>query len=212
MARTPGVIDKFYWQALAAAIGFTPVMDPVLELFAGEHAHMEFTATSAEDSFFVTAQGMDFSDDWSYQLIGPDGHVVYADGSLLRHGHGHGAAHADRHPQATARRRHGSLRSSFSATPPMTPRGSTPGALGLLARQDRRCDGGTRSGRADFPRRCRTGPRPRYSRLLTKVENRNPRARSPPSRAIVWTSVPPQRTATTRRPAPSRSTCTPEPV
>jgi hypothetical protein len=57
------VIDKFYSQALAAAIGFTPVVDPVVELFEGEHTHLEFTATSAEDAFFLTAQGMDFDDE-----------------------------------------------------------------------------------------------------------------------------------------------------
>ena len=38
-----GAIDKFYSQALAAALGFTPVMDPVTELHAGEHEHFEFT-------------------------------------------------------------------------------------------------------------------------------------------------------------------------
>ena len=57
-----GAIDKFYSQALAAALGFTPVMDPVTELHAGEHEHLEFTATSADDVFFITAQGMDFED------------------------------------------------------------------------------------------------------------------------------------------------------
>ena len=54
-----GAIDKFYSQALSAALGFTPVMDPVTELHAGEHEHLEFTATSADDVFFVTSQGMD---------------------------------------------------------------------------------------------------------------------------------------------------------
>jgi hypothetical protein len=104
-----GVIDKFYSQALAAAIGFTPVMDPVIELFEGEFTHLEFTATSAEDTFFLTAQGMDFSDpDWSYQLVGPDGEVVYADGSLPPHSHGSGHA-AGRRPYATARRRNARL-------------------------------------------------------------------------------------------------------
>ena len=66
-----GTIDKFYSNALAAAIGFTTVFDPVMELFAGEHTHIEFNATSAEDCFLITAQGMDFDDDnWTFQLIG----------------------------------------------------------------------------------------------------------------------------------------------
>ena len=104
-----GTIDKFYSQALAAAIGFAPVLDPVLELFAGEHAHLDFTATSAEEAFFVTAQGMDFSDpNWSFHLMGPDGAVAYADGSAAAHGHGH-VPHVGRRPLVTARRGRGRL-------------------------------------------------------------------------------------------------------
>jgi Common central domain of tyrosinase len=103
-----GVIDKFYSQALAAAIGFTPVMDPVVELFEGEFVHLEFTATSAEDAFFLTAQGMDFEDPhWSYQLIGPDGEAIYTDGGLTAHLHGGG--HAARRPYPRARRGNGRL-------------------------------------------------------------------------------------------------------
>jgi hypothetical protein len=107
-----GTIDKFYSQALAAAIGYVPILDPVLELFEGEHSHFEFTATSAEDSFFLTAQGMDFEDDaWSYHLMGPDGQVIYADGPAS-HGHGAGAnhgCHCGRRPSVTARRGRGRL-------------------------------------------------------------------------------------------------------
>lgn len=108
-----GVIDKFYSQSLAAAIGFTPVIDPVLELFAGEHVHLEITATSAEEAFFLTAQGMDFQDEgWSYQLIAPDGEVAYAVGDLPRHEHGggHGGhCHCGRRPRVTARQGAGRL-------------------------------------------------------------------------------------------------------
>lgn len=105
-----GAIDKFYSQALAAAIGFTPVMDPVIELHEGEHTHLEFTATSADDVFFVTAQGMDFDDGaWTFQLIGPDGAVAYTDGRFASHVHG-AAAHATmRRPLVTTRRRSGRL-------------------------------------------------------------------------------------------------------
>jgi hypothetical protein len=103
-----GTIDKFYSNALARAIGFTTVFDPVIELFAGEHTHMEFSATSADDSFFVTAQGMDFEDhSWSYQLIGPDGSTVYSDG--IHQGHGGGMQHGGRMPHVTATRGDGRL-------------------------------------------------------------------------------------------------------
>jgi hypothetical protein len=103
-----GVIDKFYSNALAAAIGFTPVMDPVVELFEGEHVHLDFSATSAEDAFLITVQGADFEDgSWSHQLVGPDGEVLYLDGGLPAHAHG--GSHAARRPHVTARRGRGRL-------------------------------------------------------------------------------------------------------
>jgi Common central domain of tyrosinase len=86
-----GTIDKFYSDALAHAIGFTGIIDPVLELFAGEHAHVEFTATSADDAFLITVQGMDYDDDnWSFHLHGPGGLMAYGDGAApmhMQHGH-----------------------------------------------------------------------------------------------------------------------------
>ncbi len=52
----------------------------MIEFFAGEHAHVDFYATSAEDSFLITVQGMDYSDaNWSYALHGPDGSMIYGD-------------------------------------------------------------------------------------------------------------------------------------
>jgi hypothetical protein len=81
--ESAGTIDKFYSNALAAAIGFTSVFDPVVELFAGEHSHLDFHATDADDAFLITVQGMDYSDpNWSFQLEAPDGTVVYADGGM----------------------------------------------------------------------------------------------------------------------------------
>ena len=63
---------QVYSDSLAAAMGFTTVIDPVLELFAGEHAHVDFHATSAEDSFLITAQGLDFNDEnWPSTCTGP---------------------------------------------------------------------------------------------------------------------------------------------
>jgi hypothetical protein len=105
-----GVIDKFYSNALARAIGFSTIFDPVLELFAGEHTHLEFTATSAEETFFLTAQGMDFTDpNWSFHLEAPDGTTLYADGAA--HGHaGHtGSMSGMRLPDVTATRSDGRL-------------------------------------------------------------------------------------------------------
>src|SRR4029079_12298532 len=88
-----GTIDKFYSNALARAIGFTTIFDPVIELFAGEHTHLEFWATSAEDKFLMTAQGMDFTDpNWSFHLQAPDGTFVYADGPAHEHGGAAGMA------------------------------------------------------------------------------------------------------------------------
>ena len=76
--ETAGVIDKFYSSALASAIGFTSIFDPVLELFAGEHTQLGFDLTSADDSVLLTAQGMDFDDDaWRFALIAPDGCVLF---------------------------------------------------------------------------------------------------------------------------------------
>ena len=55
-----------------AAIGFTRVFDPVLEMFAGEHVHLDLDVTSADDVLFVTAQGMDFIDEnWRFHLVAP---------------------------------------------------------------------------------------------------------------------------------------------
>jgi hypothetical protein len=99
-----GTIDKFYSDALAHAIGFTGVIDPVLELFAGEFAHIEFQATSADDAFLITVQGMDYDDDnWTVHLHGPGGHTA--------HGHMGGHIHAHSHfecvPDVTVTRANG---------------------------------------------------------------------------------------------------------
>lgn len=96
------VIDKFYTNSLAASIGYTPAVDPLFELFPGEHVHFNFDVTDAEQSFFVTAQGFDFRDEnWEFCLMGPDGaHCcdtrTGGDGHhpVLEHaGHDHGGAH-----------------------------------------------------------------------------------------------------------------------
>ncbi len=104
-----GVIDKFYTNSLAAAIGFTNIFDPLLELFAGEHSHIDFYMTSAEDAFFLTSQGIDFVDDnWQYMLKSPNGTMLYGD----HHGHhemGHCHHSCCPRPHVTAKRSKGRL-------------------------------------------------------------------------------------------------------
>ena len=103
-----GTIDKFYSNALAAVIGFEIIFDPVIELFAGEHQHVDFYATSADDSFLITAQGMDFDDgNWSYHLHGPNGLMLYGDDG--RHQHDEGCHHCCPPPTVTATRANGRL-------------------------------------------------------------------------------------------------------
>jgi hypothetical protein len=103
-----GTIDKFYTNALARAIGFTAVFDPVLELFEGEHIHLDLYLTSAEDSVLLTAQGMDFIDDnWSFHLVAPYGGLAYGDGPV--HGHDVAMGHGGPRPHVTARRGAGRL-------------------------------------------------------------------------------------------------------
>lgn len=103
-----GTIDKFFSNALAAAIGFTNIFDPVVELFAGEHTHLSFTATSADDAFLLTAQGMDFTDkNWAFTLHGPNGVVLY--GNQEGHNHSHGCNHCCQLPDITSFRSNGRL-------------------------------------------------------------------------------------------------------
>ena len=103
-----GTIDKFYTNALARTIGFTGVIDPVLELFAGEHAHIDFKATTADDIFLITAQGMDFDDhNWTFHLHGPGGYMAYGDGA--NHPHISIKGHDGCMPHITATRGNGRL-------------------------------------------------------------------------------------------------------
>jgi hypothetical protein len=102
-----GTIAKFYDNSLAAAIGFTPVLDPVVELFAQEFAHVDFHVTSADEAVLITAQGMDFVDDnWTYGLHGPGGLTLYG---KAEHGHGDECHHCCPAPEVTASRSDGRL-------------------------------------------------------------------------------------------------------
>ncbi|MCB0648182.1 MAG: tyrosinase family protein [Saprospiraceae bacterium] len=103
-----GTIDKFFTNSLASAIGFTAVFDPVLEMFEGEHTHLSFTATSADDSFLLTVQGMDYSDrNWSFILHGPNGQVLYGD--QPGHAHNSHCNHCCEQPNITTSRSNGRL-------------------------------------------------------------------------------------------------------
>ena len=81
----------------------------MLELFAGEHVHLDIDVTSADDAIFVTAQGMDFIDEnWGFHLIAPDGVVAYADGPAS-HAHASAGGHGGPRPDVTAQRATGRL-------------------------------------------------------------------------------------------------------
>lgn len=69
-----GTINKFFTSSIAATIGYTPVVDPIYELFPGEHSMTPFQVTSADSAFFISVLGFDYVDkNWSVMLLGPDG-------------------------------------------------------------------------------------------------------------------------------------------
>lgn len=106
--ETAGTIDKFFTNSLAEAIGFTTVFDPVIELFAGEHTHLYYDATSADDAFLITAQGMDFKDrNWHFMLHAPNGEVLF--GSDKSHEHEGSCHHCCPTPHITSNRSDGRL-------------------------------------------------------------------------------------------------------
>lgn len=167
-----GTIDKFFTNSLAAAIGFTSIFDPVIELFAGEHTHLNFDATSAEDAFLITAQGMDFKDkNWIFMLHGPNGHVLYGD--AMGHEHKDPCNHCCPSPSVTSKRSDGRLTL-------MVQRGNTEKHCWvgkwelMIAYKTKKMDGMAIQmlGELIFP--VSAGPirGPRYSRLLSKPENR----------------------------------------
>lgn len=103
-----GTIDKFFTDSLATAIGFDEVFDPVVELFEGEHTHLSFMATSADDAFLLTAQGMDFTDkNWSFVLHAPNGQMLYND--QQGHQHSNHCNHCCEAPHITTKRSNGRL-------------------------------------------------------------------------------------------------------
>jgi hypothetical protein len=91
-----GEIDKFFGQSIAAVIRYAPSVDPIYELFPGEHADTPFYATDADESFMITGQGFDFSDpNWAYCLLTPTGDTCSCDGECEGDpGHGHHDHHA----------------------------------------------------------------------------------------------------------------------
>lgn len=68
-----GAVNKFYTNSVAAAIGYTPISDPVTELAAGEQTSVPFSAGPAERSYLIVIQGFDGdAKAWSWGLLGPD--------------------------------------------------------------------------------------------------------------------------------------------
>ena len=197
-----GAIDKFYSQALAAAIGFTPIMDPVFELHQGEHAHLELTGTSADDVFFITAQGMDFDDEaWTFQVIAPDGEVAYASGGAPPHPHGGGGHAGLRRPLVTARRRNGRL--SLFLRRDNADVSAWVGTWNLLvAWRARAIDTMVMLDPGELLVPAAAGPvrGPRYSRLLLKPSRRKA-ARAIPSRPRHRLDVAPASTGSSGQPA-----------
>lgn len=172
-----GAIDKFYSNALARAIGFTSVFDPVIELFPREHVHLRFDATSADDTFLLTAQGVDFQDtNWSYDLRGPDGTSVYASGMQHAHGDAAGGGHAGhggRQPCVTARRGDGRL--SLVLQRDSAPLSTWVGAWTLMVAyraQDMSAMVMPEIGELMFPVTAGPVRGPRYARLLEPEEKR----------------------------------------
>jgi len=188
-----GQIDKFFSNSLADAIGYTPIMDPVLELFDGEHAHLDFTATTAEAAFYITVQGMDFDDGaWSFQLMGADGALLYADGGMPQHAHGGGHGAHDAHggmtssdgtPQVTVRRNRGRL-TLFVQRNHCDDAAWVGQWMLLVARRARDYDAMLMpaNGALMFPVAAGPSRGPRYARLLQPREARGP-ARSIPGPA-----------------------------
>ena len=93
-----GEINKFFTNSVAHALGYTPVIDPVYEVFVGEHVDTPFLVTEADQSFMITVQGFDFNDDhWQCCLVLPDGSSCSCDGACDESeggGHDHDHAHA----------------------------------------------------------------------------------------------------------------------
>lgn len=167
-----GTIDKFFSNSLAAAIGFTSIFDPVIELFAGEHTHLYFNATSAEDSFLITAQGMDFKNkNWRFMLHGPNGYVLYGD--HIGHDHQDSCHTCCPHPHVTSKKSDGRLTL-------MVQRGNTAKHCWvgkwelMIAYKTRKTDGMVMQmlGELMFPVAAGPVRGPRYSRLLAKPKNR----------------------------------------
>lgn len=103
-----GEINKFFTNSIAHALGYTPVVDPGYELFPGEHVDSPFYVTEADQSYMVTVQGFDYSDEnWDACLVLPDGSScacdascdedAHSDGHDHTHAHGNGHVHSHEH-------------------------------------------------------------------------------------------------------------------
>lgn len=196
-----GTIDKFYTNAVARAIGFDPIIDPVLELFEGEHAHFPFSVTSADDSLLLTVQGMDFDDAaWSYHLIGPDGGTIYGDG--MSHAHGTASGHGGRRPDVVTSRSDGRL--TLMVQRDNADHSAWVGSWTLMVGyRDREMDGMVMLGVGDLVLPAAAGPvtGPRWSRQGKARDKRAPGRRVPDTGSWANLSVPTLSTNRSGRPA-----------
>ncbi len=75
-----GTINKFFTNSIAATIGYTPVVDPLYELFPGENSMTPFQVTSHDASFFISVLGFDYNDkNWAVMLKSPNGKSYMAE-------------------------------------------------------------------------------------------------------------------------------------
>jgi hypothetical protein len=98
-----GEINKFFTNSVAHALGYTPVMDPLYELYPGEHVDTPFYVSEADQSFMITVQGFDYDDEnWSCCLILPDGSSCSCDASCDDHGSAHDHEHSHGHEETNS--------------------------------------------------------------------------------------------------------------
>ena len=93
-----GEINKFLTNSIAHALGYTPLIDPIYQLYPGEHVDTAFYTTEADQSFMITVQGFDYADEnWSICLILPDGSSCSCDPSCAddEGGHSHSHSHSE---------------------------------------------------------------------------------------------------------------------
>ena len=186
------------------------IIDPVIELFAGEHTHLDFYATCAEEAFLITVQGMDFTDaNWSFHLEAADHSTAFSDGA----GHVHSGAHGmGRAPDVTVQRANGRL--TVVVQRDSADYSTWVGRWRLMvAYRARDLSSMTmfQPGELMIPTAAGTVRGPRFSACWERTARSPASARSRPPRAIGSTRGPSARTTAIASRAPSSSRSTPGP-